>query len=108
MVNPLIFVLSADAKTDDAEYLVHDPGDIAPNIWRMRIRQDGFVTAGDVVADTRRADRICVGYNAANRHSVAQVMVRHQRHAIGGPGAGLDLPEGAFVYRRTPNRNVVD
>jgi hypothetical protein len=35
-------------------------------------------------------------------------MVGHERDAIRGFGAIPDLPECAFVYRRTPNWDAVD
>jgi hypothetical protein len=57
----------------------------------------GFVAAADVIANTRRADRVLIGHDAANRHTIADMVVGHQYNFVGGARAHTDLVQRAIV-----------
>ena len=63
---------------------------------RVRERQVGAdrgVAAGDVEADADDRDLFAVRRDAADRHDVAQVAVRHERGPLGAAGNVLELRE---------------
>jgi hypothetical protein len=103
-----LVVLPAEAKTDNAEDVVHDGGDIAAHLARVRVREDGLVAAGDIESHAGRADLVAVGDHPSDGHGITLVVVGHERYAVGGARAILDLHQGAFVDGRAPHRNVVD
>jgi len=100
-------ILAPDTKAEEPPHVIHDVHDIAAHLAGGRIRADGLVAAGDVIADAGRADAVFIRHHAADRHGVTFVMVGHERHLVGCPRAVLNLRERAFIYGRTPHRNSV-
>src|SRR5262249_18516001 len=100
-------VAAADAEADGAPDIVHDALDGFAKLFAGHVNADGFVAAGDVIADAGGADGVLVGDDAADGHSVALVVVGHEGDSVGGAGAGLNLRNRAFVGL-APNWNAVD
>src|SRR5580704_3171361 len=57
----------------------------------------GLVSAADVEADTRRADRVPVGHDTSDRDSVTEVVARHERNFVGSAGADTNLAECTVI-----------
>ena len=88
-----IRVGAAKAKGDRAGDVVQDGGQIRPNVVHTRVRAHGLDAAGNVAPDRGRRDRLAVGDEPADRHTVADMRVRHDtdlgRRRMRGAARGL-------------------
>src|ERR1700719_2020782 len=95
------------SETHRIPYLVHDALDVWAQFLAWHIDEHGFVAARDVVTNSRRADRVFIGNDSANRDGVALVVIGHQRNPIRRPRASLDLRNRAS-FRIAPNGNSIN
>lgn len=78
-------VLPADAEAHRRRDLVGDRHEralllllVGTEVREGEVRADRGVAAGDVEADTDDRDEVAIGRDAADRHDVAHVTVRHE------------------------------
>ena len=76
-------ILPADAKRERIPDVVHDARDIGANFRARDVETHGLVAAGNIKADSSRADAILRSDDAANRNAIAKMTVGHKRHVIG-------------------------
>ncbi len=63
-------------------HVVHDRFELRRNLFALRVRQDGEISAGDIEADPAQRDFILVGNDTADGLRVSFVPIRAQHAAL--------------------------
>jgi hypothetical protein len=75
-----------------SEDVVHERLDQWPHIVGLGVEAHRFVTASNVIANSRRADLTLVGNDSSYGDGIPLMVIRHQGYFGGSAGTGLNLP----------------
>src|SRR6266699_5895237 len=104
-------VLASDAKADVLPHLIHDIRHIGFDIEHVPgvyVEAYGLVPAPDIIANTRRRDRVLIRDYSTDRNRVAFMMVRHERDLRGITSAYTNLSQSALINGLTKDWDVID
>src|SRR5580692_1274428 len=103
-IHPFI-VPAANAEADCVQYLVHDSTDVRAQIGAPHIETHSLIATTDVEPYASGTDGISISDDTTNRHSVTEVIVRHQGNSVRGLRTCTYLPQRLFV--RFPKHRYV-